>query len=65
MSSSDPFGAGTIFVLQKIVRGNNGREVQVTEGYTTDWQWAETWRQRASAHGHRFVVPVRKMQGAP
>lgn len=59
------FPENTIFLLQKLIRDNHGREVQVNEGYTCDWDWAESWRTKASPYSPRFIIPVKKMEGAP
>jgi len=65
MEQPAEFPETTIYLLQKILPTPSGRQAQVIVGYTTDWDWAEKWRIRESPPHPRFVVPVKKMEGAP
>lgn len=65
MAKPSEFTETTIYLLQKMQPDSAGQNVVVTSGYTTDWGWAETWQKRESPYYPRFVVPVKKMEGAP
>lgn len=65
MAKPKDFDEEVIFVLQKILPGADGRNVEVIEGYTADWNWAEQWRERATPYHPRSIIPVRRMKGSP
>ena len=65
MARPQEFPESTIYLLQKLLPAPTGRQTQIIVGYTTDWDWAEKWRSREPPSHPRFVVPVKKMEGAP
>jgi len=65
MKRPEGFDDATIYLLQKLLPGRDGRTVDVIEGYTRDWEWAEKWRNAASPYHPRSVIPIRRFPGAP